>query len=487
MRLLLCLLLCIGAIRARRTPSYSEWLGNEPDGDLWAVLIAGSAGFGNYRHQADVAHAYQVLRRGGVQASRIITMMYDDVAHHTENPHRGKLFNRPGGRDVYGGVHIDYRGQRVNAKNFLAVLAGDQNATDNGAGRVLQTTPSDRVFVFYSDHGAPGILGMPAGPFLYADQLIKVLRERARHGAFKEMVLYVEACESGSIFEGLLEDDLDIYATTAANAHESSWGTYCPGMNPSPPPEFNTCLGDLYSVAWMENSDSEDLTQETLKKQFQLVKARTSHNFTYVQGSHVMRFGTLDIDEQPVANYMGEKNTGGGVWAREGVASGGDTPPWTTLEAVPQRDADLLYLFTKYTRAEGEAKVDALRELNAEVAKRAELDGSMRAAVRALLQRSNALGLLQARYPGQDLLSLLVTQQLPREEGAPLVQDWDCLRAMFAAWEGACGALDQYGMQYSRTFANLCNSGLRPGALQATLHTTCPPRGGQQGPQVASY
>lgn len=77
-----------------------------------------------------------------------------------------------------------------------------QNATDNGAGRVLQTTPSDRVFVFYSDHGAPGILGMPAGPFLYADQLIKVLRERARHGAFKEMVLYVEACESGSIFEG---------------------------------------------------------------------------------------------------------------------------------------------------------------------------------------------------------------------------------------------------------------------------------------------
>lgn len=35
---------------------------------------------------------------------------------------------------------------------------------------------------------------------------------------------YIEACESGSIFEGLLEDDLRIYATTAANAHESSWG-----------------------------------------------------------------------------------------------------------------------------------------------------------------------------------------------------------------------------------------------------------------------
>lgn len=41
---------------------------------------------------------------------------------------------------------------------------------------------------------------------------------------------YIEACESGSIFEGLLEDKLGIYATTAANGRESSWGTYCPGM-----------------------------------------------------------------------------------------------------------------------------------------------------------------------------------------------------------------------------------------------------------------
>jgi len=66
-------------------------------------------------------------------------------------------------------------------------------------------------------------------------------------------VFYLEACESGSIFEGLLPEGLNIYATTAANAEESSWGTYCPGEYPSPPPEYETCLGDLYSVAWMED------------------------------------------------------------------------------------------------------------------------------------------------------------------------------------------------------------------------------------------
>lgn len=66
-------------------------------------------------------------------------------------------------------------------------------------------------------------------------------------------VIYIEACESGSVFEGMMPDDLDIYVTTASNAEESSWGTYCPGMDPPPPPEYITCLGDLYSVAWMED------------------------------------------------------------------------------------------------------------------------------------------------------------------------------------------------------------------------------------------
>ena len=66
-------------------------------------------------------------------------------------------------------------------------------------------------------------------------------------------VFYLEACESGSIFEGLLPNDINVYATTASNADESSWGTYCPGEHPSPPPEYDTCLGDLYSIAWMED------------------------------------------------------------------------------------------------------------------------------------------------------------------------------------------------------------------------------------------
>lgn len=92
-------------------------------------------------------------------------------------------------------------------------------------------------------------MGMPSGPFLFADQWVRVLKERSGVG-FEHMVIYLEACESGSMFQGLLPPNISVFATTAANAWESSWGTYCPGMRPSPPVELMTCLGDLYRYGW---------------------------------------------------------------------------------------------------------------------------------------------------------------------------------------------------------------------------------------------
>ena len=39
-----------------------------------------------------------------------------------------------------------------------------------------------------------------------------------------------------------------VYAVTAASPYESSWACYCHS-------ELNTCLGDAFSVNWMENVD----------------------------------------------------------------------------------------------------------------------------------------------------------------------------------------------------------------------------------------
>ena len=49
----------------------------------WALLVAGSNGWFNYRHQADVCHAYQVLHNHGIPDSNIVVMMFDDIAEST--------------------------------------------------------------------------------------------------------------------------------------------------------------------------------------------------------------------------------------------------------------------------------------------------------------------------------------------------------------------------------------------------------------------
>merc|ERR1719456_2162835 len=84
----------------------------------WAVIVAGSSGYGNYRHQADACHAYQIMRARGIPESNIILMAVDDIAHDDENPFPGKLFNKPTpqgtpGKDVYSGCKIDYKGSDV--------------------------------------------------------------------------------------------------------------------------------------------------------------------------------------------------------------------------------------------------------------------------------------------------------------------------------------------------------------------------------------
>ena len=58
------------------------------------LLVAGSNGWFNYRHQADICHAYQIVHAHGVPDDRIIVMMYDDIAYNKENPTPGQIINQ---------------------------------------------------------------------------------------------------------------------------------------------------------------------------------------------------------------------------------------------------------------------------------------------------------------------------------------------------------------------------------------------------------
>lgn len=248
--LLLCTLSCIsGAIN-------------------WAVLVAGSKGYENYRHQADVCHAYKNLVENGFHTERIIVMLYDDVAHHADNPMPGKIFNAPDphgpGVDVYAGCSIDYSGDAVTSHNFIEVLLGGN--ADGGNGRVLASTKDDNVFLYFVDHGDSNILRFPhATDVINASRFQDTLTIMHRQELFGNMLVFVEACKSGSMFEGF-PSDLGVLAMTAVPPKVDSLAIYCGADSTVNGIPLNTCLGDLFSVYWLDfvRRSSHDVTLRSL-------------------------------------------------------------------------------------------------------------------------------------------------------------------------------------------------------------------------------
>ena len=106
--------------------------------------------------------------------------------------------------------------------------AGSVSLVDSRSdGKVLTSTSNDHVFIYFTDHGSTDLIAFP-NEYLYSDELNAALQTMYDKQMYKELVFYLEACESGSMFsDGKLPDNINIYATTAANPDESSWAEYC--------------------------------------------------------------------------------------------------------------------------------------------------------------------------------------------------------------------------------------------------------------------
>ena len=263
----------------------------------WAVIMAGSNTYSNYRHQSDSHHAVKIMMENGIARENIIHLAYDDVANAVNNPFPGQLFNKPTspgtpGVNVYDQSEIDYSGSDVTAENFFNVLLGDDSN-----GPALKSDENSKVFVYYADHGGVGLLAVPYGNggYIYADKLDEVLQTMSDNKMFAELTFYVEACESGSMFPNLTDKE-NIYAVTASNASQSSYAAYCGSTAKVNGTSVGSCLGDLFSVSWMEDTETNDISTETLDTQFERVKARTA------SGSPVLKFG----DESFMSEVIGD-------------------------------------------------------------------------------------------------------------------------------------------------------------------------------------
>lgn len=399
---------------------------NYGNGKLWALLVAGSNTWDNYRHQADICHAYQVLHNHGIPDEQIVVMMYDDLATNKENPTPGIIVNHPDGDDVYHGVLKDYTVNEVSPENFLNVLQGNEAAMKGiGSGRVIKSGPSDHVFVYFADHGAPGILAFPEGE-LHAKPLIAALEKMHQQQKFSKMVLYIEACESGSMFAKILPKNISIFASTAANPRESSFACYFDDKR-------KTYLGDVYSVKWMEDSDKENLNVETLNKQFKIVKQETNT-------SHVQEYGDLSIGKLKVAEFQGEA-------ACNCINRLKKAP----LDPVPSSEVPLMILKRKMQLSNSVHDQAAVKKkLHKLLRDRKFLEDKVKDIVRkSTFTEDQAMQILNKRYD---------------------LEDFNCYEKVAKHFSSTCFALSKndYALRQMYVFVNMCETGI-PAAKQMNV------------------
>lgn len=413
------------------------------DAAHYAVLAAGSQGFANYRHQADLCHGYQVLIEKGYEPENIITLSYDDVASSARNPFPGKLYNKPTtgsevGKDVYAGCKIDYKGSECSAKNFVNVLTGQ------GSGKVLKSTAEDHVFVSFYDHGGVGIIAFPGGTLHVAD-MQAAFQKMHDNAMYKKLTFYLEACESGSMLQGMNIPGL--YAVSAANAHESSYGTYCGAAAMVNGKNIGSCLGDLFSVNWMEDSDAKDITKESLQTQFDIVQKKTAQ-------SHVLAWSDTTFTSDMVSDFQG--TTG------DATATASDDAAGTSAWSV--RELELNQAYDRYVSASTPAD-------------RLAAGTDLQATLESQLQAETAFErFLEIIYPGDDDKKAAARDVKAASSALPYKSCEMGARDNFVKF-GAFDASSGFAMQFQAYIVNACadnthNADVSEAAKQACISTS---------------
>ncbi|CAA0829517.1 Vacuolar-processing enzyme alpha-isozyme [Striga hermonthica] len=379
------------------------------------LLVAGSRDYENYRHQVQdrtiskflesktgnpqdveegiVCHAFQILKKGGLKEENIIVFMYDDIASDADNPRPGVIVNSPNGENIYEGVPKDYTRKDVNVQNLFAVILGNKSALTGESGKVVDSGPKDHIFIYYTDHGGPGLV---------------------------------------------------------ANATEDSFATYCPDDFPYISQTYDVCLGDVYSFSWIEDSEKHDLRSETLGQQLH-VKEDSNRKCR----RQFPRYGIRELSSQRgvLDTFMGSNSLNNNYTRNKHSLN---NP--SAVKAVNQREADLLHYQEKLRRTPKDSTKwhKARKQLLDKITSRRLVDHKMKQISRLLF--------------GAKRINVLHTVRLG---GQPLVDDWSCLKTFVKIYEEHCGPLTRYGMKYTRGIANMCNEKISAEQMKTAAAKIC--------------
>ncbi len=242
--------------------------------DRYALLVQGSCGWENYRHQADVLNVYQMLRRGGWDDDHIILVVDDALAYNAKNVFPGEIRTCTDGEDLYGSAVIDYSSDTLSVSDIEDIMLG------RGSARlpvVLDTSEGTDVLLFWSGHGcleqfkkANGFLWRSEGEIFTATDFRRTLEQMYTEHRFRKMLLLLEPCFSRNM--ALQARNIPgVLAIASAGEAESSFADY----------------HSAELKIWMSDRFSNNVVNTLSANPSQTYRDLYEYLYTHTLGSHV--------------------------------------------------------------------------------------------------------------------------------------------------------------------------------------------------------
>ena len=245
-----------------------------PHKDSYALLIQGSSGWANYRHQADVLNMYQMLRRKGWDDDHIILIISDDLADYSSNAYKGKVSISTYGENLYEGAVIDYSTDSLKVTDIQDIMLGKSSAH---LPTVLNTSDQTNVLVFWSGHGClaathkvNGFVWRDKQGYLTDSDFRSLLEQMNSQQRYRKMLLLLEPCYSRNMAIQARQIP-GILAIASASSTESSFADF-----------HSSDLG-----IWMSDRFSNNLVATLSEKPDQTYRELYEYLYTHTLGSHV--------------------------------------------------------------------------------------------------------------------------------------------------------------------------------------------------------
>lgn len=241
--------------------------------DSWALLVQGSSGWENYRHQADVLNVYQMLKAQGWDDGHIILIISDDIAHNEKNKFPGTVATSTYGENLYEDAVVDYSSDTLSVSDIKDIMMGRRS---HHLPVVLDTDEQSNVLVFWSGHGClkytrktNGFIWRGSEVFSDSD-LRQTLESMSTQGRYRKMLMLLEPCYSRTM--AVQANNIPgILSIASAAENESSFADF-----------HSAELG-----TWMSDRFSNNLVNTLSEKPDQTYKELYEYLYTHTLGSHV--------------------------------------------------------------------------------------------------------------------------------------------------------------------------------------------------------